>query len=814
MRFRSDTALYCALFCLVISAFVFLGWALDVRMLKSTLPDYITMKVNTALCFTVLSGSLLILRNNQDDFVSSHVRRYLVIVLSALPIVICIATLFQYLTAHNLHIDEFFITDPDGSGRFPAGRLAPVTAINFIALGFSFLLSDSVRRRSILCGQFLAVIVLFVSLQGLVGYFIGQTYLFGSTFYSQMALHTTIAFIVLAFGRLSIDGDRGLFRILTGKSPTVKPLRAILVTAIVVPPFFQWVSSGGAAMGLIDQDFVQLTQVVGIMSVMATMILISGWALFKSEEALTNQRVQARKDEEKFRALVDASAQIVWTCDPAGLNFEDTPTWSAYTGQTTDQLVAQGRRNAIHPHDQGRISELWRLAMQTKTKFELECRILHHSGEWRWVISRGTPVIQANGTLDGWIGMVTDINDRKQIEIDLQVAKYEAERASVLKSEFLANISHEIRTPLGAMTGYTDILRDPSLDFEQRSKYIETIARNGQRLLALIEDILDLSKIESGHITLQALPVRPASLVKECARALRPNAELKHVELIFEVDSSTPDLIITDVRRARQILINVIGNAIKFTNSGRVVVNVRSWSKTSEHRGVEFEIQDSGIGILDSQKEHIFEVFVLGDGSTTRRHGGTGLGLSLSRRLARELGGDVYLKSTRPGQGSVFVVQIEDRTTAAMTQPELSVDPKTVTSSIAPVSLRGINILVVDDANDNRDLIAHHLQNCGAKVEQAENGLEGYQMAIKANFDIVLMDLQMPVLDGYAATLRLRNEGFTKPIIALTAHAMTEVRQKCLDVGCTDHLAKPVDFGVLTRKIDRFVNLNREANLN
>lgn len=421
-----------------------------------------------------------------------------------------------------------------------------------------------------------------------------------------------------------------------------------------------------------------------------------------------------------------------------------------------------------------------------------------------------TPFRDNDGTIKGILVFVHDVteefNAREKAEAharELNAAKDEAERANELKSAFLANMSHEIRTPLGAMIGFADLLRDPGLTSTERINYIDILARNGDQLSVIINDILDLSKVEAGHLVLEYTDTYPDQIGADVVSLLRVKAKEKDLALEYSFDETTPHSIVSDPTRVRQILINLVGNAIKFTQFGSV--KIKSYGcKTGDGRpAICFEIADTGIGIPQSQRDKIFEMFVQADGTMTRRFGGTGLGLALSRRLAREMGGDVSILQTEEGVGTTFLVKIEDQPNRRTGRSE-----EHVRENIPPIApeaqlLKGLRILVVDDAPDNQQLIWRYLTKQGALVESAENGLVGFRAALSGDFDIVLMDIQMPIMDGYTATQKLRENGYKQPIIALTAHAMTEVRKKALYVGCSDHLAKPINSKQLIQAIAR-----------
>lgn len=405
------------------------------------------------------------------------------------------------------------------------------------------------------------------------------------------------------------------------------------------------------------------------------------------------------------------------------------------------------------------------------------------------------------------LSAIIDITERfafeaRQLELleSLKAAKEEAEKANELKSAFLANMSHEIRTPLGAMIGFADLLRDPGISKEEHANYINILTRNGEQLSTIINDILDLSKVEAGHLMLDFNETHIEEIISDVVSLLRVKANEKDIVLEYKIEPSTPTSIISDPLRVRQILMNLVGNSIKFTQFGSVKIRAFGGQKTLADGSVEnalyLEVADTGIGIAESQHERIFEVFVQADVSLARKFGGTGLGLPLSRKLARSLGGDVCITKSVEGKGSTFLISIQDqplKNQFQMTKRSRHDQPALLETGI----LNGIKVLVVDDSPDNQHLIWVFLNKYGATIDFADNGLIGYRKAISGSHDVVLMDIQMPEMDGYTATQKLREAGYKKPIIALTAHAMSEVRKKCLNVGCTDHLTKPIQFNEL-----------------
>ena len=419
----------------------------------------------------------------------------------------------------------------------------------------------------------------------------------------------------------------------------------------------------------------------------------------------------------------------------------------------------------------------------------------------RWVDLSLTAVKRADGEVLSITTTGFDITERIHLQDELKTAKETAELASELKSSFLANMSHEIRTPLGAMLGFADLLRDPNVSPAERANYVNILTRNGAQLSVLIDDILDLSKVEAGALNLEYVDAHHRKIGSDIVSLLNVKAKDKDLALEYSAEINTPETITSDPTRIRQILLNLVGNAIKFTQFGSVKIHTYGCHSDGGLPALCFEVSDTGIGMTVQQQERLFHSFSQADETTTRRFGGTGLGLALSRRLARALGGDVTLVRSEPNVGTTFLVKIPDLPALRSAAEDTFKKESRNHPELGERALEGLSILVVDDAPDNQQLIWRYLTKAGATVQSAENGQVGYRAAITGNFDLVLMDIQMPVMDGYTATQKLREAGYVKPIIALTAHAMNDIRKKALNVGYTDHLTKPIDVGALISAI-------------
>jgi PAS domain S-box-containing protein len=509
--------------------------------------------------------------------------------------------------------------------------------------------------------------------------------------------------------------------------------------------------------------------------------------------------------EERHRLLTEAIDDVIWSSDldlhityvsPSNVKLRGYTPAETMT-QTLDQVLTPASAEYAVKTLGSTIAASRQDPSVLDRPIMAELEFLRKDGTTVWGEVVVTFLRSQNGSPIGLVGVVRDFSQRKAIEEQLRHAKEAAEGASRAKSEFLANMSHEIRTPMTAILGFSEIISDISTDHDVREA-ADTITRNGEHLLAIINDILDLSRIEAGKQGLDVAECQPRQIVDDVAATMKVSADAKGLSLDVEWADDVPERIHTDPLRLRQILVNLIGNAIKFTDRGGVRVVVRPDARIPQHLMIRFDVIDTGIGLSEEQIGLLFKPFSQVDGSSQRRFGGTGLGLSLSRRLANMLGGDVSVTST-PGQASTFSVTIA---TGLLDQGPAGSRHASGAQSIMPqIRLHG-RILLAEDGPDNQQLIAYLLRKAGAAVTIVDNGQVAVDLARGAQqagkpFDLIIMDMQMPVMDGLDATRELRAAGCTAPIIALTAHAMPEYRQKCEDAGCSEYLAKPLDVVTL-----------------
>lgn len=530
---------------------------------------------------------------------------------------------------------------------------------------------------------------------------------------------------------------------------------------------------------------------------------------------------QERQSQERLNLAFDGAQMCSWEWDIQ----RGQVSWiTGSAHERMEEVMTQSEfKNLVYPDDLPQLEAIVAGALVNGRDFELEFRLREPDGSLRWHVAKGRVFYEAPRQPARLAGIAMDISEKKQSEKELELAKEAAERANEAKSVFLANMSHEIRTPLNAILGFAELIEDSRLSPEKQRDFIRTITRNGKLLSQLLDDILDLSKVEACRLEVEHIRCSLPDIVSDVLKLIGKQASDKGIYLRLTSGYGLPETFISDPSRLKQILINIIGNAVKFTQNGGVHVNV-NLKQTGLGRApqIVFSVMDTGPGIDSQQQQRLFKAFSQADVSISRNFGGTGLGLILARRLAELLGGTVELVYSKPQLGSTFRIAIEapeprgachlaadnegGRAGSTVSLP--------IPAAVAPEAndqlLAGISVLIVEDAPDSRALAAQILGQYGAQIALAENGLEAVEVLTSRKFDVVLMDLQMPQLDGFAATAQLRARGYRGPILAVSAAAMKDEKDRALEVGCNDHLTKPFSMGILLDKILGYAHRGRE----
>jgi PAS domain S-box-containing protein len=517
--------------------------------------------------------------------------------------------------------------------------------------------------------------------------------------------------------------------------------------------------------------------------------------LVEEEQKKSDQRL---RDQQFYtRSLIEANIDAIMTTDPSGIITDVNKQMEALTGCTRDELIGAPFKDYFTDPERAEAGIKRVLSEKSLTDYELTARA--RDGKLTVVSYNATTFFDRNRTLQGVFAAARDVTEGKRVEMELKQAKALAESSSRTKSDFLASMSHEIRTPMNAIMGIADLLAKTALSLEQ-DKYVQIFRRAGDNLLNLINDILDLSKVESSQLELEQTRFSLHDNLEIVIEMVGPKAQEKGLALVWDIAPDVPADLVGDPTRLRQVLLNLLGNAVKFTQSGEVSLRVQRDAGGLVPTALRFTVTDSGIGIANDKQGQVFERFSQADSSTTRRFGGTGLGLTICKRLVELMGGRIWVTS-EVGKGSVFAFAV----------PLEVWDPTNRPAAVLPgtgpeLPLVPLRILLAEDNSDNRIIIMAYLEGAPYQVDIAENGAAACEMFETGAYDLVLMDRQMPVMDGLTATRRIRtweqaNGRAPSPILALTASALKGDREMCLAAGCTVFLTKPIKQDFLLQAI-------------
>jgi PAS domain S-box-containing protein len=523
----------------------------------------------------------------------------------------------------------------------------------------------------------------------------------------------------------------------------------------------------------------------------------------RAEEAL-------RQSEERYRYLAESIPQLVWTANAQGALLDVNQRWLDFTGLTWTQVHSEGWEAVVHPDDIPILSEYWIAAQKDGSLYQAEGRMRRADGVYRWYLHQAVPLKNESGQVIKWFGTATDIEEQKRLEQQRelllqqeQAAREEAERANRIKDEFLAVLSHELRSPLNPILGWSRLLQTRKFNPAKTSEALATIERNAKLQAELIEDLLDVSRILQGKLSLNIAPVTLTSIIEAAMETVRLAAQAKSIQIQTQVGSQVGK-VSGDASRLQQIVWNLLSNAIKFTpQGGRVDIRLE---RIGSH--AQITVSDTGKGIPTDFLPYVFDYFRQADATTTRKFGGLGLGLAIVRHLVELHGGTVQADSPGEGQGATFTVRLplllsQTESDRGNESPELSLD------------LQGIEILVVDDDVDTREFVAFLLEQYGAQVTAVGSAKEALVALTQSLPDVLLSDIGMPEMDGYMLMQQVRTlpteQGGQIPAIALTAYAGEMNYQQALSAGFQRHMSKPVEPAELVDAIASLAQRRRKA---
>ena len=526
-----------------------------------------------------------------------------------------------------------------------------------------------------------------------------------------------------------------------------------------------------------------------------------------------NVRKKIEKNEQRFQGAIAAVQGILWTNSASGEMTGEQLAWASLTGQSYEEYQGFGWANAIHPDDARPTINAWNKAVSTGKNFIFEHRVRLKSGHWGNFSIRAIPSLNSEGHILEWVGVHTDITEQRQTENALKnailqqkeaISKAEtaaqiAEDAVKAKQQFLSNMSHEIRTPMNSIIGFTNVVLKTDLNIKQK-EYINAIKVSGDALLVLINDILDLAKVDAGKMTFEQIPFNLISSISSMIQVFENKLQEKNLNLVSEYDHSIPEVLEGDPMRLRQIILNLISNAVKFTAKGKITLSVCLLKEDTENITLEFAVKDTGIGISKNKIEYIFDDFRQVSDENTRLYGGTGLGLAIVKQLLESQGGSVNVQSKIDvGSTFSFILNFKKVTTTISSSSSSSL-------TTPPLSIKNVKVLIVEDISLNQLLMKTILIDFGFEFDFANNGKIAIEKLEKNNYDIILMDLQMPEMNGFEATEYIRNKMNSQiPIIALTADVTTADVKKCKAFGMNDYISKPIDEQLLYSKIIKYL---------
>jgi len=523
------------------------------------------------------------------------------------------------------------------------------------------------------------------------------------------------------------------------------------------------------------------------------------------EDLIKIRTAELAKSEENFRTMADATPVLIWQADREAICFWFNQVWLDFVGRSLEEEVGEGWLDGVHPEDIEHCFDIYHINFNLRLPIRMEYRLKHHSGDYRWILDTGIPRFNALGDFDGYIGSCIDISEFKHTQKLMNEAKEAAEVLAQSKTDFLANMSHEIRTPMNAIIGLSQLaLNVPA---NRQSDYLEKILGASETLLDILNDILDFSKLDSNAIKMEYASFNLDDLLNNLHNLFSVTARQKNIKFILDIDPLVRRELMGDALRLQQVLTNLLNNSIKFTQMGLVQLIVTLASQENEKIALTFSVIDTGIGMNEAQQKGLFQAFSQADTSISRRFGGSGLGLVISQKFVELMGGKITCEST-PDLGSEFSFTVSfDIANSGKSSEAIMPSPpkKTLAQRLADAaeSLENVRVLLVEDTPLNQQVASEFLRNAKLDVTLADNGQAALELLEHNTFDVILMDIQMPVMDGLEATKIIRENPKVShlPIIAMSAGVTLDEQEKCQSVGMSDFIPKPINPVQMLEKI-------------